>query len=128
MRTALPILAALVAFERPVARLFRAASGAAGTGPRRNDTSAAADGRADGAARSGGSEHARSGVGRHARSADGHAAPAAHLHAAPRRRPGPWRGSGSRPVPFQARLLDGRQLSLSETAGTPTLLAFWAPW
>ena len=31
-------------------------------------------------------------------------------------------------VQFQARLLDGAELSLSETQGTPTLLAFWAPW
>ena len=29
---------------------------------------------------------------------------------------------------FRARLLDGSELELSDTLGTPTLLAFWAPW
>ncbi len=46
-------------------------------------------------------------------------------------RPAPTRpvaGEREPSVPFQARLLDGSQMSLSETAGTPTLLAFWAPW
>ena len=39
-------------------------------------------------------------------------------------------GSGEREpsIPFQARLLDGTDLSLPDTAGTPTLLAFWAHW
>ena len=31
-------------------------------------------------------------------------------------------------VPFQAQTLDGSTLSLPDTYGTPTLLAFWAPW
>ena len=31
-------------------------------------------------------------------------------------------------IPFQARLLDGADLLLADTIGTPTLLAFWAPW
>ena len=31
-------------------------------------------------------------------------------------------------VPFQAQTLDGSMLSLTDTYGTPTLLAFWAPW
>ena len=31
-------------------------------------------------------------------------------------------------VPFQAETLDGSVLTLSDTYGTPTLLAFWAPW
>ena len=31
-------------------------------------------------------------------------------------------------VPFQAQTLDGSLLSLPDTYGTPTLLAFWAPW
>ena len=31
-------------------------------------------------------------------------------------------------VPFQALTLDGSTLSLPDTYGTPTLLAFWAPW
>lgn len=31
-------------------------------------------------------------------------------------------------VPFQAQTLDGSMLSLPDTYGTPTLLAFWAPW
>ena len=29
---------------------------------------------------------------------------------------------------FQAQLLDGTMLSLADTRGAPTLLAFWAPW
>ena len=31
-------------------------------------------------------------------------------------------------VTFQAESLDGSVLTLSDTYGTPTLLAFWAPW
>ena len=31
-------------------------------------------------------------------------------------------------APFRAHLLDGSELALSDTFGTPTLLAFWAPW
>ena len=31
-------------------------------------------------------------------------------------------------IPFQAQSLDGSELVLSDTFGTPTLLAFWAPW
>ena len=31
-------------------------------------------------------------------------------------------------VLFQAQTLDGSMLSLPDTYGTPTLLAFWAPW
>ena len=31
-------------------------------------------------------------------------------------------------IPFHAHLLDGGELALPETFGTPTLLAFWAPW
>ncbi len=31
-------------------------------------------------------------------------------------------------VPFQAETLDGSVLTLTDTYGTPTLLAFWAPW
>jgi hypothetical protein len=34
----------------------------------------------------------------------------------------------SQAVPFQAQTLDGSVLTLSDTLGTPTLLAFWAPW
>lgn len=29
---------------------------------------------------------------------------------------------------FQATLLDGSRFSMEDTLGTPTLLAFWAPW
>ncbi len=46
-------------------------------------------------------------------------------------RPVPTReGDGERiaATPFQAELLDGTEITLSETFGTPTLLAFWAPW
>ncbi len=46
-------------------------------------------------------------------------------------RPAPTReGDGEREeaVTFQAQLLDGSVLNLSDTLGTPTLLAFWAPW
>ena len=31
-------------------------------------------------------------------------------------------------IPFEARRLNGADLVLSDTIGTPTLLAFWAPW
>lgn len=31
-------------------------------------------------------------------------------------------------IPFQAQSLDGTEVVLSDTFGTPTLLAFWAPW
>lgn len=31
-------------------------------------------------------------------------------------------------IPFQAQSLDGRNLSLDDTLGAPTLLVFWAPW
>ena len=31
-------------------------------------------------------------------------------------------------TPFQAQTLDGSEIVLSDTFGTPTLLAFWAPW
>ena len=39
-------------------------------------------------------------------------------------------GEGERQpaAPFRAHLLDGSELALSDTFGTPTLLAFWAPW
>ena len=46
-------------------------------------------------------------------------------------RPAPTQvGSGEREpsIPFQARLLDGADLALPDTVGSPTLLAFWAPW
>ena len=46
-------------------------------------------------------------------------------------RPVPTReGDGERTAatPFQAKLLDGTEITLSDTFGTPTLLAFWAPW
>ena len=46
-------------------------------------------------------------------------------------RPAPTRESegGRQPAEnFRARLLDGSELELSDTLGTPTLLAFWAPW
>ena len=46
-------------------------------------------------------------------------------------RPAPTRaGSGERAAatPFQAELLDGTEITLSDTFGTPTLLAFWAHW
>ena len=37
---------------------------------------------------------------------------------------------GERPpaILFQAELVDGTVLDLADTYGTPTLLAFWAPW
>ena len=31
-------------------------------------------------------------------------------------------------VRFEARTLDGTVITLADTVGTPTLLAFWAPW
>lgn len=31
-------------------------------------------------------------------------------------------------IPFNAQLLDGSEFSLPDGYGTPTLLAFWAPW
>ena len=31
-------------------------------------------------------------------------------------------------IPFEARLLDGTDLAFADTIGSPTLLAFWAPW
>lgn len=31
-------------------------------------------------------------------------------------------------IPFQAELLDGSKITLSDTFGSPTLLAFWAHW
>lgn len=31
-------------------------------------------------------------------------------------------------IPFQAQSLDGSEVNLPDTFGTPTLLAFWAPW
>lgn len=37
-------------------------------------------------------------------------------------------GEREQSIPFQARLLDGTDLLLADTIGTPTLLAFWAPW
>ena len=39
-------------------------------------------------------------------------------------------GEGERgdATPFQAQTLDGAELVLTDTFGTPTLLAFWAPW
>ena len=37
-------------------------------------------------------------------------------------------GEREQSIPFQARLLDGSDLALSDTIGAPTLLAFWAPW
>ena len=46
-------------------------------------------------------------------------------------RPSPTQvGAGERQpaITFQARLLDGTDLTLPDTFGTPTLLAFWAPW
>ncbi len=50
----------------------------------------------------------------------------------PRPLPAPAGSDGSgereRAIPFQARLLDGADLLLADTIGTPTLLAFWAPW
>ncbi len=38
--------------------------------------------------------------------------------------------AGDRPTGtlFQATTLDGIEVNLTETYGTPTLLAFWAPW
>ena len=50
----------------------------------------------------------------------------------PRPLPAPAESSGSGErepaIPFHAHLLDGGELALPETFGTPTLLAFWAPW
>ena len=46
-------------------------------------------------------------------------------------RPAPTRagdGERERATPFQAQTLDGSVLTLSDTLGSPTLLAFWAPW
>ena len=46
-------------------------------------------------------------------------------------RPAPTQVSGGERQPsiaFQARLLDGTEMALPDTFGTPTLLAFWAPW
>ena len=46
-------------------------------------------------------------------------------------RPAPTQeGDGERraAIPFQAELLDGTEIALADTFGTPTLLAFWAPW
>lgn len=37
-------------------------------------------------------------------------------------------GGRSEGTPFQAQALDGSVINLSDTYGTPTLLAFWAPW
>ena len=37
-------------------------------------------------------------------------------------------GGRSEGIPFQAQTLDGSVINLSDTHGTPTLLAFWAPW
>ena len=31
-------------------------------------------------------------------------------------------------IPFQAQSIDGSEVNLPDTFGTPTLLAFWAPW
>ena len=31
-------------------------------------------------------------------------------------------------IPFNAQMLDGSEFSLSDSYGSPTLLAFWAPW
>ncbi len=31
-------------------------------------------------------------------------------------------------IPFNAQMLDGSEFSLPDSYGTPTLLAFWAPW
>lgn len=31
-------------------------------------------------------------------------------------------------IPFNAQTLDGSEFSLPESFGSPTLLAFWAPW
>ena len=50
----------------------------------------------------------------------------------PRPLPAPAESGGSSErepaIPFHAHLLDGGELALPETFGTPTLLAFWAPW
>ncbi len=50
----------------------------------------------------------------------------------PRPLPAPAESDGSSErepaIPFHAHLLDGSELALPETFGTPTLLAFWAPW
>ena len=46
-------------------------------------------------------------------------------------RPIPLPGGGgerSAATPFHAQALDGTDLVLTDTFGTPTLLAFWAPW
>lgn len=47
------------------------------------------------------------------------------------RRPSPTKpsaGERAPSIPFQARTLDGSTFELSQTFGTPTLIAFWAPW
>lgn len=31
-------------------------------------------------------------------------------------------------IPFEAETIDGSQFNLEDTIGTPTLIAFWAPW
>ena len=60
--------------------------------------------------------------------------PTATLHPTytPRPLPAPAESGGSSErepaIPFHAHLLDGGELALPETFGTPTLLAFWAPW
>ncbi len=50
----------------------------------------------------------------------------------PRPLPAQAESSGSsereQSIPFKAPLLDGTDLVLADTIGTPTLLAFWAPW
>lgn len=47
----------------------------------------------------------------------------------PRPTPPPAEASDrSRATPFHAMTLDGSELNLADTYGTPTLLAFWAPW
>ena len=46
-------------------------------------------------------------------------------------RPAPAPASGgdrTMAVRFEARTLDGTVITLADTVGTPTLLAFWAPW
>ena len=37
-------------------------------------------------------------------------------------------GERTQAIPFQAQSLDGAEVNLPDTFGTPTLLAFWAPW
>lgn len=47
----------------------------------------------------------------------------------PRPTPLPANSSNrSQSTRFQATTLDGVEINLTETYGTPTLLAFWAPW